>query len=234
MFLRKAVSRNKRRYQQDGYDLDLSYITKKIIAMGFPSEKLEGVFRNPASEVIRFLEEKHREHYKVYNLCSERSYDHGKFHGRVEIFPFDDHNAPPFDLIEQFCKNVKVWLDTHEENIAVVHCKAGKGRTGLMICSYLLYAKEWKTAQEAMSFYGMARTKNMKGVTIPSQIRYINYFAHYLEKGKPPAKALLLESIIFKPEGKVKCDDVKVGIYCGNTLVFTKGREKREKKNSKG
>jgi len=225
--LRKAVSRNKRRFQEGGFDLDLSYITKRIIAMGFPSDKLEGVYRNPASEVIRFLEERHKDHYKVYNLCSERSYDHSKFHGRVEIFPFDDHNSPPFDLIEQFCKNVKFWMDAHEENIAVVHCKAGKGRTGLMICSYLLYAKEWKTAQEAMSFYGMARTKNLKGVTIPSQIRYINYFAAYLEKGRLISKALLLDSIVFKPEGKVKCEDVKVLIYCGNTLVFTKGREKK-------
>ena len=45
-------------------------------------------------EVIRFLESKHPECYKIYNLCSEGSYDSSYFHGRVERFEIDDHNVP--------------------------------------------------------------------------------------------------------------------------------------------
>jgi len=53
------------RFQEDGFDLDLTYITDRIIAMGFPSQGTEAYFRNPLSEVQRFFNTRHAEHYKV-------------------------------------------------------------------------------------------------------------------------------------------------------------------------
>lgn len=44
--MRLTVGGNKRRYQKDGYDLDLCYITNRIIAMSFPSSGIDGLFRN--------------------------------------------------------------------------------------------------------------------------------------------------------------------------------------------
>jgi len=58
-------------------DLDLTYITKRVIALGFPAQGGEGLFRNRAEEVSRFFDLRHPNHYRIYNLCVERDHDVG-------------------------------------------------------------------------------------------------------------------------------------------------------------
>lgn len=162
--------------------MDLSYVTPQIIAMGYPSEGFEAYYRNSMEDTQRFLNHYHQGNYKVYNLCSERHYDLGSFDRVSADFTFDDHNPPKFTMIYDFCQDVDQFLSKSKHNVVAIHCKAGKGRTGVMICCYLVYSRYCRSAHEALVYYGEIRTKDRKGVTIPSQIRYVYYFEHFLRE----------------------------------------------------
>jgi len=182
--VKSLVSQDKTRFCYDGFDLDLTYITTRIIAMGFPSSSIEGIYRNNMEDVKEFFAKRHPNHYKVYNLCDDKKYAPNCFY-RQGHFPFKDHEAPPLNLIRPFCEDAKKFLDEDKENVVSIHCKAGKGRTGTFICCLLLYMKFFETADECLLYYGLMRVGTVKGVTVPSQIRYVHYFESILKNNIP-------------------------------------------------
>uniref|UniRef100_A0A915IP37 Phosphatidylinositol-3,4,5-trisphosphate 3-phosphatase n=1 Tax=Romanomermis culicivorax TaxID=13658 RepID=A0A915IP37_ROMCU len=179
-------------------------ILPNVIAMGFPAEKMEAWYRNDRKDFKEYMNERHKSCYKVYNLCKEKNYDIAAFENRVECYPFVDHQPPRFDTILPFCQSVEQWLKANEDNVVAVHCKAGKGRTGVMISSYLLYAGVCKTATEALEFFAKKRTYDERGVTIPSQRCYVHYFEKLLREGltyrpvKVELKAIHVQGLYLK------------------------------------
>jgi phosphatidylinositol-3,4,5-trisphosphate 3-phosphatase and dual-specificity protein phosphatase PTEN len=91
-------------------------------------------------------------------------------------------------------------------NVSAFHCKAGKGRTGTIISAYLVHVgfPNYSTSVEALKLYGMIRTKNGKGVTIPSQMRYVRYYEYCLKDGFPMEdKKLVLKSLMLTNVPKI-------------------------------
>ncbi|XP_078473139.1 phosphatidylinositol 3,4,5-trisphosphate 3-phosphatase TPTE2-like isoform X1 [Lampetra planeri] len=186
---RQMVSQNKRRYRKDGFDLDLTYVTERVIAMSFPSSGTQSMYRNPIKEVQRFLNSKHMDHYKVYNLCSEKGYDAKYFHYRVDRVFIDDHNVPSLADMVRFTASVRDWMAQDPKNIIAVHCKGGKGRTGTMICTWLIDSDEFEGAQASLDYFGERRTDRTKsvkfqGVETPSQV-YTNTEAATWDTTRP-------------------------------------------------
>nr|XP_037842846.1 phosphatidylinositol 3,4,5-trisphosphate 3-phosphatase TPTE2 [Chlorocebus sabaeus] len=230
--IRRLVSENKRRYTKDGFDLDLTYVTERIIAMSFPSSGRQSFYRNPIEEVVRFLDKKHPNHYRVYNLCSERAYDPKYFHNRVSRIMIDDHNVPTLHEMVVFTKEVNEWMAQDPANIVAIHCKGGKGRTGTMICAFLIASEIFLTAEESLYYFGERRTdktnsSKFQGVETPSQNRYVGYFAqvkHLYNWNLPPRRILFIKRfIIYSIRGVGTGDvcDLKVRIVMEKKVVFS-------------
>ncbi|KAK2828671.1 hypothetical protein Q5P01_019705 [Channa striata] len=228
---RRMVSENKRRYQKDGFDLDLTYVTDRVIAMSFPSSGKQSFYRNPIKEVVRFLDTKHEDHYKVYNLCSEKGYDPQFFHYRVERVFIDDHNVPSLEDMLKYTASVREWMAADPTNIIAIHCKGGKGRTGTMVCTWLIDSDQFESAQDSLDYFGERRTdksqsSKFQGVETPSQSRYVGYYEVMkttFNRQLPPPKALRIKSIrIHSIAGVGKGDgsDFKVKIILKKELVF--------------
>lgn len=228
---RQMVSENKRRYQKDGFDLDLTYVTDRIIAMSFPSSGKQSFYRNPIGEVARFLDTKHMDHYRVYNLCSEKGYNPKFFHHRVERILIDDHNVPALEDMLKYTTGVREWMAADPRNIIAIHCKGGKGRTGTLICAWLIDSEQCANAKESLQYFGERRTdKSMsskfQGVETPSQSRYVGYYEILKKKYNrqlPPSKSLKIRSIRIHSitgVGKSNGSDLKVKIILKKQNAF--------------
>uniref|UniRef100_A0A8H7N3Y3 phosphatidylinositol-3,4,5-trisphosphate 3-phosphatase n=1 Tax=Bionectria ochroleuca TaxID=29856 RepID=A0A8H7N3Y3_BIOOC len=75
--------------------------------------------------------------------------------------------------------------DRKNKRVVVVHCKAGKGRSGTATCSYLISEEGWDP-EDALTRFTQRRMRPQfgAGVSIPSQLRWITYVDRWTRGGK--------------------------------------------------
>ena len=126
--LRGVVSQGHKRYSADGFDLDLTYVLPRVIALGLPAGSpatgtwtglLEPLWRNPLGEVRSLLDQYHSKSYLMINLCNERDYADADWPGaaRVVRFPFDDHHPPALAAMQKLCELVEQFLSEDESRV---------------------------------------------------------------------------------------------------------------------
>jgi len=229
---RRVISQNKRRYQKDGFDLDLTYVTENVIAMSFPSSGSTAIYRNPIEEVARFFKKNHRGKFRIYNLCSERSYNTKLFKDAVCRVKIDDHNVPTLAELWEFIRDAKEWMSQDEDNVIAIHCKGGKGRTGTCVSSWLIESGHFTKAADALEYFGHRRTDfevgdMFQGVETVSQIRYVGYFEKLktqFNNKLPPQKVIMLKQVTIKSiegVGKGNGNDLTMQIIQRGKILLT-------------
>nr|XP_023697645.1 tensin-1 isoform X4 [Paramormyrops kingsleyae] len=166
---------------EENYEVDLVYITERIISVSFPSSAEEQSYSANLKEVATMLRSKHGEHYLLFNL-SERRYDINKLNPKVLDFGWPDHHAPALDKICSICKAMDTWLNADPHNVVVLHNKGNRGRTGVVVAAYMHYSNISASADQALDRFAMKRFYEDKVLPVgqPSQKRYVQYFSGLL------------------------------------------------------
>ncbi|KAI9725341.1 MAG: hypothetical protein M1828_003191 [Chrysothrix sp. TS-e1954] len=177
-------------------NLDLCYVTDNIIATSGPSSTYPSrAYRNPLDQLVRFLDSKHGADWAIWEFRAEGTgYPDSEVYGRIWHYPWPDHHPPPFKLVPGILGSMREWMKgesaldeqgKRKQRVVVVHCKAGKGRSGSMAVSYLLAEEGW-AKNEALERFTARRMRPGfgAGVSIPSQLRWIDYVERWARNGK--------------------------------------------------
>ncbi|XP_056156887.1 tensin-1 isoform X2 [Lampris incognitus] len=213
---------------EESYEVDLVYITERIISVSFPAGAEERSYTSNLKEVASMLHSKHGEHYLMLNL-SDRWNDLAKLNHKVLDFGWPDHHAPALDKICSMCKAMDTWLSGDPGNVVVLHNKGNRGRTGVVVAAYMHYSNISASADQALDRFAMRRFYEDKALPVgqPSQKRYVQYFNGLLSGHiKINNKPLFLHHVIMHGipnfESKGGCRPF-LKIYQAMQPVYTSG-----------
>jgi len=187
--LRSIVAGPRARHPEAG--LDLCYVTDFLVATSGPGASYPQVaYRNPLKDLVKFLDAKHGKEWAIWEFRAEGTgYPDEEVYGRIRHYPWPDHHPPPFALIPLIMGSMRNWLKDPEAQgkgrVVVVHCKAGKGRSGTVCASYLISEEGWEPEEAKQRFTERRMRPGFgAGISIPSQVRWIGYVDRWTKNGK--------------------------------------------------
>lgn len=169
-------------------------LTSVVVTSGPSSVWPKKAYRNPTDQLVKFLDKKHGEDWSIFEFRAEGTgYPDSEVYNRIHHFPWPDHHPPPFAIIPNLMAAMRNWIqrvddpnaevENKKHRVAVVHCKAGKGRSGTTACSYLISQEGWKK-EDALERFTARRMRAGfgNGVSIPSQLRWVDYVDRWTNK----------------------------------------------------
>lgn len=206
--------------------------------MGFPGNPRTRAMDtqiNKGDMIALYLEARHKDHYMIFNLAEE-TYETVLFHDQVMIcilfnhqvvnYDFTGYPAPPLGLLIKICTNIETWIKKDPENVAVVHCYDGKGRTMTICACVLSWLGIFHSPAEALAIC-LDRRGLSEDVMVPSQMRCIQNFDSLMQGVRPIGDAFNLTSLTIRSLPALENDTCSpfIEVYNQNELIYTSYRK---------
>ncbi|XP_073810375.1 auxilin isoform X11 [Danio rerio] len=208
-------------------ELDIAYITSRIIVMSYPAETVEMGYRNHTEDIRSFLDSRHADHYTVFNL-SQRNYRGAKFSNRVSECNWPSRQAPSLHNLFAVCKNMYNWLKQNPKNVCVITCSDGRAPSGVLVCAMFCFCHLFANPVPAMQLLSAKRPGS--GLW-PSHRRYIGYVCSLVSEKPtvPHSKPLVIKTVTISP---VPCFNKQrsgcrpfCDVLIGETKIFSTAQE---------
>ncbi|CAF1107828.1 unnamed protein product [Adineta ricciae] len=191
--------------QHHHFEVDMSYISSKLIVMATPRDNPTELAGRQSAELIRdSLDTKHSQSYMLFSLDhphrNHPSYRKEIFHNRVIDLPLgDEKHAPRLIDLLCFCQKISSFLLESSSNVAVLHCHDGRNQVAFAACALIAYHGLFQQVDHIVRYYEARRCAHP--MLTMSQKRYIQYICD-LACGtieRPHFNELVLKSINLSP-----------------------------------
>ncbi|KAM3129719.1 hypothetical protein pb186bvf_018232 [Paramecium bursaria] len=193
-----------------------SYITPRLISLKYPDTQ----------DTMDLLTKRHENDMLIINLSGQT------LKNSVEYKQLDDF-MPSLNMIFSICKQMDDYLSSKISNIVVVCCNSGKNKSGLIICSYLLFCNRFENTQEVLQYYEKKKYGKGGGLSQPVYIRYLEYVEQLLKKKRYPL-AIFISSVNLNgiPSCRSNACRPYLEIYNSEKLIYC-NREQNHKNQRK-
>uniref|UniRef100_A0A4W3JAK9 DnaJ heat shock protein family (Hsp40) member C6 n=1 Tax=Callorhinchus milii TaxID=7868 RepID=A0A4W3JAK9_CALMI len=204
-------------------ELDIAYITSRIIVMSYPADGVELSFKNHIDDVRAFLDSRHLDHYTIFNL-SQKSYRSAKIHNRISECSWPARQAPSLHNLYAVCKNMHHWLQQNPRNVCAIHCMDGCAASAILVSAMFCFCHLFSCPVPALQLFNV---KKPGPVPWPSHRRYIGYICQMVSEKPtlPHTKPIIIKTIIVSP---VPCFNKQrngcrpfLEVFVGETKIFT-------------
>ncbi|XP_062279916.1 putative tyrosine-protein phosphatase auxilin isoform X3 [Scomber scombrus] len=208
-------------------ELDIAYITSRIIVMTYPAESVQIGYQNHVEDIRSFLDSRHADHYTVFNL-SQRNYRGAKFSNRVSECNWPSRQAPGLHNLFAVCKNMHNWLKQNPKNVCVITCSDGRAPSGVLVCAMFCFCHLFNNPVPAMQLLSAKRPGS--GLW-PSHHRYIGYVCSMVSEkpSLPHSKPLMIKALTMSPVPFFNKQRSGCRPFCdvliGETKIFTTSQE---------